>query len=84
MEPGIEKVTLSLNRVLLEKMAKRTQKTRSAFVRDLIEREANLVEDQLLISPEILDLKGSLDSTTDNTKKRVHRAVRTKLRSRGD
>ena len=84
METEIEKVTLSLNRMLLEKMAKRARKTRSAFVRDLIEREANLLEDQLLVSPEILDLKGSLDPTTDNTKKRVHRAVRTKLRSRGD
>ena len=71
MQSGIEKVTLSLNRELLEKMAKRAKKTRSEFVRDLIQREAALIENELTLSPEIQELKGSLKGSAESTKNRV-------------
>ena len=69
MGSRIEKVTLSLNRELLEKMAKRAKKTRSEFVRDLIQREAALIENELTLSPEIQELKGSLKGSAESTKK---------------
>lgn len=84
METHTEKITLSLDRALLEKMAKRAKKTRSAFVRDLIQREASLVENNVCVSPEILELKGSLEPADDLTKLRVRRAARTKLQQRED
>jgi len=83
MKSGIEKVTLSLNRSLLEKLAAKAQKSMSEFVRDLIQREKVLAEteSELNVSKEILELKGCLKpDKQSSTKERVHRAARKKLR----
>jgi hypothetical protein len=82
MESGIEKVTLSLNRTLLEKMAGKAQKSMSEYVRDLIQREKESIEieNDLIISNEILDLKGCLKPTGASTKDRVHEAAKHRLR----
>jgi len=81
MQSGIEKITLSLDRELLEKMAKRANKSRSAFVRDLIQREATLTEKEFTLSQEILELKGSLKGAGEGTKDRVHHSAKRRLRN---
>ena len=82
MDSGIEKVTLSLDRKLLEKLATRARKSMSEFVRDLIQREKDHMEmeQELIISPEIQMLRGCLKATDGDTKQRLHRAARKKLR----
>jgi predicted CopG family antitoxin len=82
MNSGIEKVTLSLNRELLEKLATRARKSMSEFVRDLIQREKDHMEmeQELMISPEIQKLRGCLKPADGDTKQRLHRAAREKLR----
>lgn len=82
MKSEIEKVTLSLNRQLLERLAKRSKKTRSEFVRDLIQREADMSEQGIMISPEILEMKGVLSGEDSaDTKERVRQGAVKKLRS---
>lgn len=82
MKSEIEKVTLSLNRQLLERLAKRSKKTRSEFVRDLIQREADMSEQGIMISPEILEMKGVLSGEDSaDTKERVRQRAVKKLRS---
>lgn len=82
MKSEIEKVTLSLNRQLLERLAKRSKKTRSEFVRDLIQREADLSGQDITISPEILEMKGLLSAEDSaDTKERVRQRAVKKLRS---
>jgi hypothetical protein len=83
MKSVIEKVTLSLNRALLEKLAAKAQKSMSEFVRDLIQREKGSIdlESELNVSDEILELKGCLKSNNkSSTKERVHEAARSKIR----
>jgi len=75
-----QKVTLSLDGELLIKMAKRAKKTRSAFVRDLIQREADQLKNNFSISTEILELKGSLKGTEASSKARIKDATMKKLR----
>ena len=79
MQVKTEKVTLSLDRKLLEKMARRAKKTRSAFVRDLIQREAEQLE-EITLSPEILELKGSLKLSNETTKARVPQTAKKRLK----
>ena len=80
MQSGIEKVTLSLDKELLQKMAKRAKKSRSEFVRDLIQREASLIENEFTLSQEILELKGSLEGSRESTKTRLHDKAKQRLR----
>lgn len=82
MNSGIEKVTLSLDRKLLEKLAIRARKSMSEFVRDLIQREKDHMEmeQELIISPEIQKLRGCLKPAGGDTKQRLHQAARKKLR----
>jgi len=81
MKSSIEKVTLSLDRGLLEKLAGKARKSMSEFVRDLIHREESIeIEDELIISKEIRELKGGLQSSNNNTKERVHQAAKNRLR----
>jgi hypothetical protein len=82
MKSGIEKVTLSLDRVLLEKLAAKARKSMSEFVRDLIQRESDSLEikDELIISNEIMELKGCLKPSDHSTKERVHQAAKKLLR----
>ncbi len=81
MSTPIEKVTLSLNRELLEKMAKRSKKNLSQYVRDLIEREVSMNEDEFGISEDILELKGLLKADDHTTKERVQKRVIEKIRN---
>ena len=83
MKSGIEKVTLSLDRALLEKLAAKARKSMSEFVRDLIQREKDSIEieGKLVISNEIQELKGCLKSADSDTKQRVHRAAKSSLRN---
>jgi len=83
MSTPIEKVTLSLNRELLEKMAKRSKKNLSQYVRDLIVREAAINQDKLEISEDILELKGLLKSDNHATKERVQQRAIEKIRNYG-
>lgn len=82
MKSGIEKVTLSLDRALLEKLAAKARKSMSEFVRDLIQRESDAIENknELVISKEIAALRGCLKSDDNNTKDRVHKAAKKLLR----
>jgi hypothetical protein len=80
MAASMEKVTLSLDRVLLEKMAKKAKKNLSQYVRDLIEREVAM-EDEFEISNEILELKGLLSSDKRTSKERVQHRTIEKIRS---
>ena len=75
MQSNTEKVTLSLDKALLMEMAKKSDKSMSEFVRDLIEREKTLASENITISPEILSLKGCLNSSSQSTKQRVRKAA---------
>ena len=68
MSSPTEKVTLSLNRVLLEKMAKRSKKNLSQYVRDFIEREASMDQGKVEISKEIVDLQGIFKAGNNSSK----------------
>jgi uncharacterized protein YbcI len=81
MSSPTEKVTLSLNRDLLEKMAKRSKKNLSQYVRDLIEREASMDQSDFKISEEIVELQGILKANNTTTKDRVHRTAIEKIRN---
>ena len=81
MQPNIEKITLSLDKTLLMEMAEKSNKTMSEFVRDLVQREKELTDTDLIISPEIASLKGCLNSPKEDTKERVKKAARRKLRN---
>lgn len=81
MSSPTEKVTLSLNRDLLEKMAKRSKKNLSQYVRDLIEREASMNQADFEISDEIIELKGLLKADKSNSKKRVQKRAIEKMRN---
>jgi hypothetical protein len=81
MSSPTEKVTLSLNRNLLEKMAKRSKKNLSQYVRDLIEREASMDQGDFEISEEILELQGILKADNTTTKDRVRRTAIEKMRN---
>lgn len=82
MESGMEKVTLSLDRALLEELAGKAHKSMSEFVRDLIQREKKFIEteDDLIISNDIQELKGCLKPTANSTKDRVREAAKRRLR----
>lgn len=82
MSTPTEKVTLSLNRDLLEKMAKRSKKNLSQYVRDLIEREAALDQGDFEISDEIKELKGFLKADSNNSKERVQKRAIEKIRNK--
>lgn len=58
-----EKITLSLNRELLDKLAKKANMSRSEFVRGLISKETDKSDAPFEISKEILELKGCLTSS---------------------
>lgn len=81
MSTPSEKVTLSLNRGLLEKMAKRSKKNLSQYVRDLIEREASMDQGNFEISDEIVELKGILKADTTSCKDRVRNRTIEKIRN---
>lgn len=81
MATNIEKVTLSLDRALLEQLAKRAKKNLSTYVRDLLEREALKNEEELEISKDILELKGLLKFDKQTTKERVRKRAIGKIRS---
>lgn len=78
MKSGIEKVTLSLDRALLEKLAGKARKSMSEFVRDLIQREKQSfeIEEELIISKDIQELRGCLKPDDKSTKDRVHKAAK--------
>ena len=82
MESSIEKVTLSLDRGLLEEMARKARKSMSEFVRDLIRREKESIEikEELIVSREIQELKGCLKPATGSTKERIRKAAKDRLR----
>jgi hypothetical protein len=80
MSTSIEKVTLSLDRVQLEKMAKKAKKNLSQYVRDLIEREYIINQDEYEISEDILELKGLLKADGLNSKERVKKSAVAKIR----
>jgi len=80
MSTSIKKVTLSLDRVQLEKMAKRAKKNLSQYVRDLIEREYIINQDEHEISEDILELKGILKADGLNSKERVKQSAAAKIR----
>lgn len=81
MSSPTEKVTLSLNRDLLEKMAKRSKKNLSQYVRDLIQREASMEQEDFVISDEIAELKGLLKADRSDSKVRVHKRAIEKMRN---
>ncbi|MGF1639100.1 MAG: hypothetical protein ACFCUU_18635 [Cyclobacteriaceae bacterium] len=81
MSTSIEKITLSLNREQLEKMAKKSKKNLSQYVRDLIEREASMNVDEFEISEDILELKGLLKPDKHTSKKRVQQRAIEKIRN---
>ncbi len=81
MSTPTEKVTLSLNRELLEKMAKRSKKNLSQYVRDLIQREASMEQEDFVISDEIAELKGLLKADRSDSKERVHKRAIEKMRN---
>lgn len=81
MSSPTEKVTLSLNRDLLEKMAKRSKKNLSQYVRDLIQREASMDQEDFVISDEIAELKGLLKADRSDSKERVHKLAIEKMRN---
>lgn len=81
MSTPTEKVTLSLNRELLEKMAKRSKKNLSQYVRDLIQREASMEQEDFVISDEIAELKGLLKADRSDSKVRVHKRAIEKMRN---
>jgi hypothetical protein len=81
MSTPTEKVTLSLNRKLLEKMAKRSKKNLSQYVRDLIEKEASMALGDFEISDEIVELKGLLKADSTNSKERVQKRAIEKIRN---
>lgn len=80
MSSSIEKVTLSLDRKLLEKMASRARKNMSQYVRDLLELEAKRSNCELVISKEILEMKGLLKNSNKNSKERVREKTIEKIR----
>ena len=75
------KVTLSLNRDLLEKMAKRSKKNLSQYVRDLIEREVSLEQGDFEVSEEIVEPKGILKAEIKISKDRVLKRAVEKMRN---
>lgn len=81
MATNIEKVTLTLDRALLEQLAKRAKKNLSTYVRDLVEREAQKNEEELEISKDILELKGLLKSDQQTSKERVRNRAIEKIRN---
>lgn len=81
MSSPTEKVTLSLNRELLEKMAKRSKKNLSQYVRDLIQREASMDQEDFVISDEIVELKGLLKADRSDSKERVQKRAIEKMRN---
>ncbi|WP_194778353.1 hypothetical protein [Pararhodonellum marinum] len=80
MSTSIKKVTLSLDRVQLEKMARKAKKNLSQYVRDLIEREVIMNQDEHEISEDILELKGLLKGDGLNSKERVKQRAIAKIR----
>lgn len=80
MSSPTEKVTLLLNRNLLEKMAKRSKKNLSQYVRYLIEREASMDQGDFEISDEILELQGILKADNTTSKDRVRKKAIEKIR----
>lgn len=76
-----EKITLSLNRELLEKLAKKANMSRSEFVRGLISKEADKTDAPFEISEEILELKGCLATSKLSSKNRVQNSAEKKLRN---
>ena len=76
----IEKVTLSLDRKTLETVARKANKTMSEYVRDLIQCEATMFQEETFISEEIQEMKGCLSSASEPTKTRLHRAARDRIR----
>lgn len=80
MHSVIEKVTLSLDKTVLEKLAKKANKSMSEFVRDLIQREKEMTDDKWQISSEIQALRGSLKASSGDTKDRVRKAVKSRFR----
>ncbi|WP_114751619.1 DUF6364 family protein [Pleomorphovibrio marinus] len=81
MSSTIEKITLSLDRPLLEKMAKRAKKNMSQYVRDLVEREAVKNQGEMEISKDILELKGFLKRNELSSKERVRNRAKEKIRN---
>jgi metal-responsive CopG/Arc/MetJ family transcriptional regulator len=77
----IEKITLSLNRELLEKLAKKANMSRSEYVRGLITREASKSDLPFEISKEIMELQGCLGSSENSSKSRIHNSALKKLRN---
>ena len=81
MEQHIEKVTLTLDRQILEEMSAKAKKSMSEYVRDLIAREKQNTELEISVSPEILELKGILEEeSTDSFKNRLHQSAKRILR----
>lgn len=76
-----EKITLSLNRELLEKLAKKANMSRSEYVRGLITKEASKSNLPFEISEEIMELKGCLSSSESSSKSNVHNSALKKLRN---
>ncbi len=76
-----QKVTLSLNRKILETLSKKSGKSMSEFVRDLIMREKELTDDEFSISEEINELRGSLPARRSSSKDRIHRSAASKIRN---
>jgi hypothetical protein len=70
-----EKITLSLNRELLEKLAKKANMSRSEFVRGLISKEADKSDAPFEISDEILELQGCLASSELSSRIRDRNSV---------
>ncbi len=77
--PSVEKVTLSLDRQILEIMAARSKKSMSEFVRDLVEKEYETTKSSIIISNEIQELRGSLKVSKKSTKERVRESAIKKL-----
>lgn len=76
-----EKITLSLNRELLEKLAKKANMSRSEFVRGLISKEAYKSDAPFEISEEILELQGCLASSELSSKSKVQSSAVKRLRN---
>ncbi|MGJ3233887.1 hypothetical protein [Marivirga sp.] len=70
-----EKITLSLNRKLLDKLAKNANMSRSEFVRGLISKEADKSDAPFEISKEILELKGCVASSELSSRSRDRNSV---------
>jgi len=81
MSTSIEKVTLSLDRNLLEKIAIRAKKNLSQYIRDLVEREAIKNHGEMEISKDILELKGLLKPDQLSTKERVRKRAIENIRN---